>query len=279
MAASSASQSQPSIKIDRQPKQITFCKEPLSKKVALELVQIPGGEFLMGSPEDEPDRTEAESPQHLVKVPGFWMGQYPVTQAEWRVVAGFPKVNQDLKPNPSHFKGNRRPVERVSWEDAVEFCDRLTQRTGRLYRLPSEAEWEYACRAGTTTPFHFGETIDTEVANYRGNSVYGRGREGEYRQTSTPVDNFNVANAFGLCNMHGNVWEWCLDHWHENYGGAPTDGSSWLSENERTNRIVRGGSWNYVPRYCRSAYRDHDTPGFRNDDIGFRVVVAPRGLR
>ena len=273
-----ASQSQPEIKIDRQPKQITFCKEPLSKKVALELVQIPAGEFLTGSPEDELDRAEAESPQHLVKVPGFWMGQYPVTQAEWRAVAGFPKVNRDLKPNPSHFKGSRHPVEQVSWDDAVEFCDRLSQRTGRAYRLPSEAEWEYACRAGTTTPFHCGETIDAEVANYDGNYVYGRGKKGEYRQTTTPVDQFGVANPFGLCDMHGNVWEWCLDHWHDSYEGAPKDGSAWLSENERASRVRRGGSWSINPRYCRSAYRFHLTPGYRNDLIGFRVVVAPRGL-
>ena len=278
MAASPPTQSQPEIKIDRQPKQITFCKEPLSKKVDLELVQIPAGEFLMGSPEDEFDRAESESPQHLVKVPEFWMGQYPVTQSEWRSVAGFPKVNQDLKPSPSKFKGNRRPVEQVSWLDAVEFCDRLSQRTGRAYRLPSEAEWEYACRAGTTTPFHFGETIDTEVANYDGNYVYGRGQKGEYRNTTTPVDQFGVANPFGLCDMHGNVFEWCLDHWHNNYKKTPTDGSAWLNENENQYRVYRGGSWYYDPRSCRSAYRDHDAPDIRDYLIGFRVVVAPRGL-
>jgi formylglycine-generating enzyme required for sulfatase activity len=275
------SPSQPRIKIDRQPKQITFCKEPLSEEVALELVQIPAGEFFMGSPENELDRPDAESPQHLVTVPGFWMGQYPVTQAEWRVVAGLPKVSRDLKPDPSRFKGNRHPVEQVSWYDAVEFCDRLTQHTGRTYRLPSEAEWEYACRAGTTTPFHFGETIATEVANYHGEYIYGRGNKGEYRQATTPVDHFGVANAFGLSDMHGNVYEWCLDHWHGNYEGAPTDGRAWLDDNDNDNdpRIIRGGSWFDNPRYCRSAYRFHDTPDDTINGLGFRVVVAPRGLR
>ncbi|MHC5719615.1 MAG: formylglycine-generating enzyme family protein, partial [Nostoc sp.] len=161
------------------------------------------------------------------------------------------------------FKGEQRPVEQVSWYDAVEFCDRLSDHTKRQrqYRLPSEAEWEYACRAGTTTPFHFGETITSELANYDATSTYGRGVEGTYRKETTPVGSFNAANAFGLYDMHGNVWEWCLDDWHNNYERAPTDGSPWFDNKndnlyqKQGNAVLRGGSWLYYPRDCRSASR------------------------
>ena len=252
--------------------------EPLDNGIDLEMVAIPGGEFVMGSPANEPERYNSESPQHSVTVPGFFMGRYPITQAQWRVVVALPRVVRDLEPAPSNFKGDARPVERVSWEDAVEFCDRLSRHTGREYRLPSEAEWEYACRAGTTTPFHFGEMINTEVANYN-SSAYAGGSEGDRRGETTPITEFGVANAFGLSDMHGNVLEWCLDHWHDNYERAPTDGSVWLSGNERANRVCRGGSWSYYPGDCRSAYRNHTTPGLRSYGLGFRVVVAPRGLQ
>ncbi len=151
-----------------------FFSQQLSPTVGLDMVLIPGGSFQMGSPEDELDRGEQEGPQHRVTVPSFCMGKYPITQAQWRVVAELPPANQDLDPEPSRFKGDERPVEQVSWEEAVEFCARLSQFTGREYRLPSEAEWEYACRAGTTTPFHYGETITPDIANYDGNSTYGR---------------------------------------------------------------------------------------------------------
>ena len=166
----------------------------------------------------------------------FCLGKYAVTQAQWRAIAALPQINRELNPDPSGFKGDNRPVEWVSWLEAVECCDRLSRQTGRSYRLPSEAEWEYACRAGTTTPFHFGETMTTELANYCGEDrdiggrlykgAYGVGPQGAYRQETTAVGSFAVANAFGLFDMHGNVWEWCLDHWHENYQGAPTDGSA-----------------------------------------------------
>jgi formylglycine-generating enzyme required for sulfatase activity len=251
--------------------------EPLSQGVDLEMVAIPSGEFQMGSPEDEPERYGNESPQHLVTLPSFFMGRYPVTQAQWRVVAALPREARDLEPNPSRFKGDDRPVEQVSWDDAVEFCARLSRRTGREYRLPSEAEWEYACRAGTATPFHFGEMITTEVANYNG-SAYADGPEGESRGETTPVAEFGIANMFGLSDMHGNVFEWCLAHWHENYEGAPADGSAWLSDDERAYRVCRGGSWSDDPRYCRSASRYRLTPDYTSGNFGFRVVVAPRGL-
>ena len=257
--------------------------EPLIEIVEglpLQMVLIPAGDFLMGSPDDELERTEAEGPQHRVTVPKFLMSRYPVTQAQWRAVAALDKINRDLKPNPSQFKGNDHPVEQVSWLDAIEFCDRLTARTGRPYRLPTEAEWEYACRAGTTTAFHFGNTITTEVANYDGSYTYGDSPEGEYREKTTPVNKLNNANAFGLSDMHGNVYEWCQDHWHRRYEGAPTDGSAWITDKEGTSRVIRGGSWNGVPRDCRSAYRSDDFPDVRIIIIGFRVsCAAPRTLQ
>ena len=167
-------------------------------------------------------------------------------------------------------------MEQVSWVEAVEFCQRLSRHTGRDYRLPSEAEWEYACRAGTTTPFHYGETLSSDVANYAANHTYGNGVKGKFRKQTTNVGSF-PANSFELHDMHGNVWEWCQDHWHDNYEGAPTDGSAWLTDKKAANRVLRGGSWNNVPWYCRSALRVTYTPAYRNDLIGFRVSCsAPR---
>ncbi|MFM6472590.1 MAG: formylglycine-generating enzyme family protein, partial [Dolichospermum sp.] len=196
-----------------------------------------------------------ERPQHQVTIKPFCFGKYPITQAQWQAVAALPQVNQELKPNPSRFKGdgstsltNHCPVERVSWHDAVEFCARLSNYTKRPYRLPSEAECEYACRAGTITPFHFGETITTELANYNGNNTYGDGPKGVYRKETTEVGSFKIANEFGLYDMHGNVWEWCQDDWHNNYEGAPVDGSAWINLSNR--KVLRGGSWNYYPVLC-----------------------------
>ncbi|MBD2510129.1 formylglycine-generating enzyme family protein [Nostoc muscorum FACHB-395] len=244
------------------------------------MMVIPGGSYLMGSPEDELERRDSESPQHSVTIQQFCMGKYPVTQAQWKAVAALPQVNIELEADPSKFKGDQRPVEQVSWYDAVEFCDRLSSHTKRQYRLPSEAEWEYACRAGTTTPFHFGETITSELANYRATEVYGRGVEGIYREETTPVGSFGVANTFGLYDMHGNVLEWCLDDWHENYESAPTDGSPWFDNNNNLSQkqgsaVLRGGSWYDDPHYCRSAYRDYNsTRGIQGSGIGFRIVCA-----
>jgi formylglycine-generating enzyme required for sulfatase activity len=244
----------------------------------LEMVSIPGGTFLMGSPESEPERDgDRESPQHQVTVESFFMGRYPVTQAQWRAVAALPQVTRELDRDPSRFEGDNRPVERVTWHDAVEFCARLSVHAGRQYRLPTEAEWEYACRAGTTTPFHFGETITSELANYSGTTTYADGPPGERRGETTPVDHFEGANAYGLTNMHGNVWEWCQDHWHSNYDGAPTDGSAWVEGGDSSQRVLRGGSWLNSPRYCRSAYRNVIDPDLRDFIFGFRVCcAAPR---
>ena len=264
--------------------QARFFVEDLGKGIPLEMMAIPGGRFVMGSPEDEEDRRDSEGPQHEVTVSPFFMGKYPVTQGQWRQVAALPRVNRRLNTNPSNFKGNdQHPVEQVSWEEAVEFCQRLSAYTNCTYRLPTEAEWEYACRAGTTTPFYFGETITTNVANYRGQDWeyegtkypgnYGEGPYGESRKLTTHVGMF-PANRFGLGDMHGNVWEWCQDAWHESYDDAPTDGTAWLEGGNQDPRVVRGGAWNLVPRGCRSAYRAYRSPGDRLNLIGFRVVCV-----
>jgi formylglycine-generating enzyme required for sulfatase activity len=169
-------------------------------------------------------------------------------------------------------------VEQVSWEQASEFCRRLSEITGDVYTLPSEAQWEYACRAGTKSPFYFGDTISPELVNYNGNYVYGEGPKGIYREETTPVGMF-PANAWGLQDMHGNVWEWCLDHWHANYRDAPFDGSAWPNKNSGQDgtRLLRGGSWFSLPRGCRSACRAHSLPGFAYFSVGFRVVCLPQG--
>jgi formylglycine-generating enzyme required for sulfatase activity len=238
----------------------------------IKLVHIPQGTFLMGAGEGDEGYYEDELPQHSVTVPEFYLGKYPVTQAQWCAVAtGLPKIEHDLDPDPSRFKGDTHPVERVNWYEAVEFCRRLSQATGQNYRLPSEAEWEYACRAGTTTPFHFGETITIDLASYDDSP------KGKYREQTTPVGSF-PPNGFGLHDMHGNVWEWCFDLWHENYEGAPTDGSAWVEEveeqDEEQSRLIRGGSWSVDLWNCRSAYRNRDTPDNRNSNIGFRVCCS-----
>ncbi|MEM9091419.1 MAG: SUMF1/EgtB/PvdO family nonheme iron enzyme [Cyanobacteria bacterium P01_F01_bin.53] len=261
-----------SIEVER--KQAEFYTEDLGNSVTLDMMAIPSGSFQMGSPSLESDRVDNEGPQHEVSVPPFFMGKYAVTQAQWRAIVALPKVKRDLKASPAHFQGDERPVESVSWDEAVEFCQRLSAKTGRAYRLPSEAEWEYACRAGTTTPFYVGETITLSLANYRGNVNYAAGPKGDYRQETTAVGSF-PANAFGLYDMHGNVSEWCADHWHDNYVGAPTDGSTWLSDGATDGRIRRGGSWFSMPSGCRSAYRFTDVPANRNNLLGFRVSCSP----
>jgi formylglycine-generating enzyme required for sulfatase activity len=264
--------------LSRVTESATYFVEPLGAGVPpLELVGIPGDSFLMGSPESEAERYEHEGPQRNVAVSPFFMGRYPVTQAQWRwVAAELPVVNQSIDVDPSHFKGPDRPVESVSWLDAQEFCGRLTRLTGRGCRLPTEAEWEYACRAGTQGPFHFGETISTEVANYDGSSVYGKGRKGIDRSETTPVGSFAVANQFGLSDMHGNVLEWCEDHFENSYEGAPADGSAWINPKAENNasRVLRGGSWISYPWGCRSAYRRRAPADYRDLNIGFRVVYS-----
>ena len=261
-------------KINRISKTANYFGEDLGDGVTLEMVAIPGGTFIMGSPENEEGYHSSESPQHEVTVPPFFMGKYPVTQQQWRVVAALPKDKIDLKSDPSYFKGDNLPVECVSWNDAQEFCARLSRMANKTYRLPTEAEWEYACRGGTTTPFYCGETISTDLANYNGNYTYGQGQKGEYREKTTEVGIF-PANPFGLYDMCGNVWEWCEDGWHENYINAPTDGSAWTSLSTEY-MLLRGGSWYYSARYCRAADRVRNSRDARNNACGFRVVSSFR---
>ncbi len=286
--------------IQRHQATAQYFTEELEDGIGLEMNLIPGGSFWMGTEDKEIERLcqtydeewfRWESPQHKVIIPTFFMGRYPITQEQWRIVAGWKQVERELdSDDPSNFKEDyeeidrwQRPVENISWDDAVEFCKRLSQKTKREYRLPTEAEWEYACRAGTTTAFHFGETISTDFANYRGTDWkyegkvypgnYGKGEKGIHREQTTPVGYFKVANNFGLYDMHGNVWEWCKDDWHENYEGAPTDGSAWLS-GDSSNRVIRGGSWLGIPLSCRSAIRVSDMRYDRLNPVGFRVVCV-----
>ena len=284
MILSSLDLSKLTLQYNRVPGESRYFVEELGEGVELDMTLIPSGTFVMGSPEDELERLDREGPQRPVTVQSFCMGTYPITQAQWRVVASFEQVDRVLDSAPSRFKGNKRPVESVSWEEAIEFCKRLSNHTSREYRLPSEAEWEYACRAGTQTPFHFGPTITTDYANYcgdgstGGNASYGPGPEGAYRRETTPVDEFELPNAFGLFDMHGNVWEWCEDDYHSSYDKAPTDGSAWIDEPRGKSRILRGGSWYYYPGACRSAYRSNLRRDHRGFHVGLRVVVSAPGL-
>jgi formylglycine-generating enzyme required for sulfatase activity len=220
--------------------------------VKLQMVSIPAGTFLMGAPALEEGSSDYQRPQHRVSVSSFYMGKYPVTQAQYETVMG---------SKPSYFQGGDRPVETVSWHDAIEFCQKLSQSTDRHYRLPSEAEWEYACRAGTTTAFYYGDTIDRAVANYR--------------SEETTVVGIDPANAYGLYDMHGNILEWCADKYHGNYIGAPIDGSAWANDANST-YVLRGGSWYSKPSYCRSAARMYYQPDYRCAYFGFRVVCVPK---
>ena len=262
--------------IKREFKQAQYFTEDLGNEIDLDMVAIPGGKFLMGSPEGE--GYDDEKPQHQVIIQPFYMGKYPITQAQWREIASRNdlKVKQDLDISPAYFKDlqdrDRRPVEEINWHDAIEFCKRLSRLTEREYRLPSEAEREYACRAGTTTPFYFGETITGELANYDAEETHAGETQGQYRKQTTPVGQF-LPNSFGLYDMHGNVWEWCADTWHENYEGAPNDGNAWTTGNSK-NHVIRGGSWGSDPRNYRSAARGHLGVGLGYDQ-GFRVVCVP----
>ncbi|MFM8300669.1 MAG: SUMF1/EgtB/PvdO family nonheme iron enzyme, partial [Microcystis aeruginosa] len=254
--------------IERKPVKAYFYDENLpevgNRKKAqnyIRMMYIPQGEFWMGTEDGEIERLvkkfgwdgfRSERPQHLVQVPAFYMSQTPITQAQWQAIAATAKIDIDLETNPSRFIGDELPVESVKWYQATEFCKRLSRETKREYRLPSEAEWEYACRAGTKTPFHFGETITADLANYRATETYADEPTGRYRRKTTPVGYFQVANAFGLYDMHGNVWEWCADTWHNNYDGAPTDGSAWMENGNDNPSPLRGGSWYFNPNYCRS---------------------------
>jgi formylglycine-generating enzyme required for sulfatase activity len=241
----------PQVKITKIPGEAEYITEDLGKGVKLEMVYIPAGSFMMGYKDDI----------HQVNLLPFYVGKYTITQQQYQSIMG---------TNPSRFNGDNRPVETVSWDDAMNFCQKLSKSTGKQYTLPSESQWEYACRAGTTTPFYFGETITPSLANYDGNHTYGKAPKGKYREQTTDVGTF-PPNAFGLYDMHGNVWEWCLDTWHDNYNGTPTDGSAWVENNNNSHRL-RGGSWKYNPAGCRSMFRSRCQRDNRYNSIGVRVV-------
>jgi eukaryotic-like serine/threonine-protein kinase len=259
--------------IDTPTARARIFQEELAAGIFLTMVEIPAGEFLMGASPTEVGSSAREQPQHQVKVPRFFMGQTQVTQAQWAAL--FPGT-------PVGARGNDRlPVYSVNWLDAIAFCERLSQKTGHRYRLPTEAEWEYACRANTTTPFGYGDTLISSVANYNGEHPYGLAPRGEFRQQVTPVAKF-PPNRWGLYDMHGNVWEWCLDEWFENYQGAPSDGSARGNVDLRDAansadlddrvRVVRGGSWFSHGNTCRAASRTGLFGLFRHDNYGLRVV-------
>lgn len=265
--------------------------EDLGNGVQLEMIQIPGDTFWMGTSAQESQQVRqefnrigvsqdninymvnSEMPQGQVKVVGFYMSKFEITQAQWKQIVAMEKVNTDLESTPSFFNGDNRPVEQVSWREAIEFCDRLAEKTKRPYRLPSEAEWEYACRAGTTTPFHFGETMTPEVANFNGNFPWGLAPAGLYRQQTTEVGSTSVANAFGLFDMHGNVFELCMDPWHATYQGSPSGARVWEEGGDTRYRVIRGGSYLSAAAFCRSAYRSWSGPDVKSTNVGFRVAL------
>jgi formylglycine-generating enzyme required for sulfatase activity len=265
------------------------------KSINLEMVEIPGGEFRMGSDfrevelafedalrsNDEADREviTAEMPKRSVEVPGFFMGKFEITQAQWQAVM------IDLPAMPAEFKGASRPVVNVSWREANEFCDKLSAATGRNYRLPSEAEWEYAARADTETYFPFGANINSNYVNFFAPVPFGKGIKGDFRRRTVEVGELNAANNFGLYDMLGNVWEWCADYWHWDYNGAPADGSIWNEPLKQTSddeedpalyRVIRGCSYESVGNTCRSAHRRArpEITGYGSPGLGFRVVLS-----
>ena len=235
-----------------------------------EMVVLPAGSFTMGSPPGEKERDDDEGPQRSVAIPSaFAVGKFEVTFAEWEACVADGGCSA-YKPSDEGWGRGRLPVINVSWNDAKAYAAWLSKKTGKTYRLLSEAEWEYAARAGTTTPFSTGRTITTDQANFNGNFTYNGSRKGQYRQKTVSVGSF-PANAFGLHDMHGNVWEWVEDCYHDSYNGAPSDGSAWIARN-CSRRVLRGGSWSGSPWFLRSAFRGWDFTIFRLSNNGLRVA-------
>jgi formylglycine-generating enzyme required for sulfatase activity len=231
-------------------------------EVCPEMVVIPPGSYTMGSPAHEKARGSNEGPQHRINFRyKFAVGKFEVTQREWRHVMG---------SNPSRFKDDRNPVEKVSWHDAQAFVSELSRISGKAYRLLSESEWEYVARAGTATPFYTGVQITTKQANFNGIGTYNGSARGNNRQATTSVGSFHP-NRFGVYDMHGNVWEWIDDCWYNSYDGAPSDGSTW-SQSICSVRVLRGGAWTKFPKDLRSAKREGGIVTLRYGGIGFRVA-------
>jgi formylglycine-generating enzyme required for sulfatase activity len=245
----------------RQSSTASYQTEHLSATVGLDLILIPGGSFMMGDDKHHQD----EQPIHQVTVLPFLMGKYPITQSQYQAV---------MREAIGHGLGADYPIEQINWHDALEFCTKLSQQTGKQYTLPTEAQWEYACRANTTTVFHFGTTITPDIVNYNGEYPYNGAPIGVNRAEATPVGTF-PPNGFGLYDMHGNVWEWCLDEYQPNYQATPVDGSAIADSNSPTaKRVMRGGAWDYVARGCRSAVRCSLDPNLRMAGCGFRVILT-----
>lgn len=234
----------------------------LGHGLTLSFATVPAGTIGVGSGRGQGNAEE--QPQHTVRVASFLAGRCLVTQAQWQRVMG--------GRLPCRFKGETLPVENISWFEAQAFCRRLSHTIGRVCYLPRERQWEYACRAGTTGPFHFGATLSTDLANYCGEHRYRNEPAGPYRHTTTPVGRF-APNDFGLFDLHGNLWEWCADAWHEDYTGALGDGRSWTTRGDDHLRVIRGGSWHDVPGACRSAARAQFSPDGGDDLVGFRVFA------
>lgn len=241
----------------------TSAKTFTDPSTSMEFIYIPAGCFQMGSPSSEENRSEDEGPVHKVCLDAFYMGKYEVTQSEYQQVTG---------SNPAKFQsGDNYPVEHISWDDAKSFLTKFNGLSGQHYRLPTEAEWEYAARAGSTTPFSFGSIISTTVANYNGNFIYGGGSKGENRHKTTNVGNFQP-NPIGLYDMHGNVWEWCQDLYDSDYyRTSPEHNPSGPSSGPY--RVLRGGGWFSNPWNLRSADRNRMVQGHRFGFIGFRLVL------
>ena len=237
--------------------------EPLAPGVFLEMLHIPGGTFVMGSPEGE--GYDDERPRHTVTITPFAMSKTLITQANWQAI--MPALP------PCRFAGTAHPVENVNWYEAMTFCAVLSEKTGRPYTLPSEAQWEYACRAQTQTPFHTGETLTSDQANYKGEFIFFHEPRGQNYGKTTPVAQF-PANGFGLTDMHGNLWEWCADMWHDSYHHAPTNGTAWNKGRMSAHRVGRGGSWHDTPNTCRSATRLKLKANEGDETIGFRVITV-----
>lgn len=230
--------------------------------IGMKFVWIPPGTFTMGSPNSEKGRGDDEILHKVTFTKAIYLGVHAVTQEQWQAVMG---------SNPSLFTGEKNlPVEGISWHDCQEFCKKLGEKDKKPYRLPTEAEWERACRAGTSTPFHFGETLSTDQANYNGNFIFGKGQKGAYREKTVPVGSF-PANAWGLHDMHGNVWQWCQD-WHGGY--QRQDVVDPQGPKSGANRVMRGGSWGSNPIFCRSANRNFSDPATRTEYYGLRVCFT-----
>ena len=238
------------------------------------MLEIPAGDFSMGSPETEERRFDNEGPRHKVAITtSFAVGKYEVTFDEWD--ACYESGGCRHLPKDKSWGRGKHPVINITWNDAQEYIVWLSKKTGKSYRLLSEAEWEYVVRAGTSTPFYLGEQITSSDANanFRGYSKYNGSPRGTYLKRTLPVGNFD-ANEFGLYDLHGNVGEWVQDCYNENYKNAPTDGSAWMT-GDCSHRIVRGGSWLFVPEFHRSSYRDRFWRGSRYDYVGFRIARSP----